>query len=81
VVIETPGHTPGHISFATVLAVFLQAAVFGFRHSYDLSARSITVGLIGLIMGIAYVAFGRNLWPLIAAHCVLNSMSMLDRVG
>ena len=67
-------------SFATILAVLLQAAIFGFRHSYDLSERSITVGIIGLIMGIAYMAFGRNLWPLIIAHCMLNTMSMLDRV-
>jgi hypothetical protein len=66
--------------FATVLAVVLQAMIFGFRHSYDLSERSITVGLIGLAMGIGYVAFGRNLWPLIIAHCTLNTMSMMDRV-
>lgn len=67
-------------TIATVLAVVLQAAIFGFRHSYDLSTRSVTVGLIGLVMGVAYVAFGRNLWPLIIAHCVLNGMSMVDRV-
>lgn len=67
-------------SFATFIAVLLQAAIFGFRHSYDLSSRSITVGLIGLVMGIAYVKFGRNLWTLIIAHCLLNTMSMIDRV-
>lgn len=67
-------------SFATIIAVLVQAAIFGFRHSYDLSARSITVGIIGLIMGMAYVIFGRNLWPLIIAHCILNSMSMMERV-
>ena len=67
-------------SFATVIAVILQAAIFGFRHSYDFSARSISVGIIGLILGIAYVKFGRNLWPLIIAHCILNSMSMVERV-
>ncbi len=67
--------------FATIFAVIAQAVIFGFRHSYDLSERSITVGLIGLAMGIGYVAFGRNLWPLIAAHCVLNTLSMLDRVA
>jgi membrane protease YdiL (CAAX protease family) len=67
-------------SFATVIAILIQAALFGFRHSYDLSARSISVGIIGLIMGIAYMYFGRNLWPLIIAHCILNSMSMLERV-
>ncbi len=67
-------------SFATIIAVVLQAVIFGFRHSYDFSARSITVSIIGLIMGIAYVKFGRNLWPLIIAHCLLNSISMVGRV-
>ena len=66
---------------ATTFAVVAQAAIFGFRHSHDLSERSITVGLIGLAMGIGYVAFGRNLWPPIAAHCILNTLSMLDRVN
>lgn len=67
-------------AIATVIAVVLQAAIFGFRHSYDFSARSLTAGIIGLIMGIAYVKFGRNLWPLIIAHCLLNTISMIDRV-
>jgi membrane protease YdiL (CAAX protease family) len=67
-------------SFATIIAVVMQAIIFGFRHSNDFSSRSITTGLIGLIMGITYVKFGRNLWPLIIAHCLLNTMSMVDRV-
>lgn len=67
-------------SFATVFAVIMQAVIFGFRHSYDLSERSITVGLIGLAMGISYVVFNRNLWPQILAHVILNTMSMIDRV-
>jgi membrane protease YdiL (CAAX protease family) len=67
-------------SFATVIAAIFQAAIFGFRHSNDFSERSITVGIIGLIMGIAYVKFGRNLWPLIIAHGVLNAGSMIGRV-
>ncbi|WP_298894693.1 type II CAAX endopeptidase family protein [uncultured Psychroserpens sp.] len=67
-------------TIATILAVLLQAVIFGFRHSYDLSERSITVGIIGLIMGIAYYVSGRNLWALIIAHCILNTLSMVDRV-
>lgn len=67
-------------SFATTIAVLLQAIIFGFRHSYDISERSITVAIIGLVMGIAYVKFGRNLWPLIIAHCLLNTMSMMEKV-
>lgn len=64
----------------TVLAVVIQAVLFGFRHSNDFSERSLTVGVIGLVMGIAYVLSGRNLWALIIAHCILNSFSMLERV-
>jgi membrane protease YdiL (CAAX protease family) len=67
-------------SLATTIAVLLQAMIFGFRHSYDISERSITVAIIGLVMGIAYVKFGRNLWPLIIAHCLLNTMSMMGKV-
>jgi len=67
-------------SFATAIAVILQAVIFGFRHSNDFSERSLTVGIIGLVMGIAYMVSGRNLWPLIIAHMVLNTLSMLERV-
>ena len=68
------------IPLSTLIAVLFQAAIFGFRHSYDLSPRSITVGLIGLVFGAVYVLSGRNLWPLIIAHIVLNTMSMADRI-
>jgi hypothetical protein len=67
-------------TFATILAVLLQAFIFGFRHSYDLSERSITVGIIGLVMGTVYVLSGRNLWPLIIAHCILNTLSFVEKV-
>jgi len=68
-------------SYATIFAVIVQAAIFGFRHfpSHGLSG-AITVSIIGLIMGTAYMVFGRNLWPLIIAHCILNTISMLERI-
>lgn len=66
--------------WSTFLALVIQAALFGFRHANELSERSVTVGLIGLSMGLGYICFGRNLWPLIIAHCLLNTLSMLDRV-
>ncbi len=68
------------VPLSTILAVLFQAAIFGFRHTYDLSPRSITTGLIGLVFGIVYVLSGKNLWPLIIAHIVLNSMSMIERL-
>jgi len=68
------------IPLSVVLAVKTQAAIFGFRHSptHGVSGAMVT-GVIGLVFGIAYVAFGRNLWALIIAHCFLNSMSMVER--
>ena len=68
------------IPLSAVLAVPSQAAIFGFRHSYDFSPRSITTGLIGLVFGTVYILTGRNLWPLIIAHIILNTMSMVDRL-
>ncbi len=74
------GFLANGLFWSTTTLLVSQAAIFGFRHSYDLSERSITVGLIGLAMGIGYVAMGRNLRPLIVAHCLLNTISMADRV-
>ncbi len=68
------------VPFSTMLAVLFQAAIFGFRHSYDLSARSVTTGLIGLVFGMVYILTGRNLWPLIVAHIILNTISMAERL-
>ena len=68
------------VPLSTALAVIMQAAIFGFRHSYDFSPRSITTGLIGLVFGTVYVLTGRNLWPLILAHVVMNTLSMIDKL-
>ena len=68
------------IPFSIVFAVIIQAAIFGFRHSPSHGlAGSIVVGIIGLVFGIVYVVSGRNLWPLIIAHCFLNTISMMDK--
>ncbi len=62
--------------FATVLAVVLQAVIFGLRHTNDLSDRSITVGLIGLAMGIGYVVFWTK--PVATHHCSLHPKHDVD---
>ena len=65
------------VKFRTTIAIIVQACIWGFRHSYDISERSISVFLIGIIMGIAYVKLDRNLWPIIIAHCAMNTLSMI----
>lgn len=68
------------LPISTILAVILQAAVFGYRHMPSHGyADALVVGIIGLTFGIVYVASGRNLWALVIAHCFLNTISMIDR--
>lgn len=66
-----------NVKFKTAIAIVFQACIWGFRHSYDISERSISVALVGIVMGIAYVKLGRNLWPVIIAHCAMNTMSLI----
>lgn len=66
-----------NVKFRTVIAIIFQACIWGFRHSYDISERSISVALVGIVMGIAYVKLGRNLWPVVIAHCAMNTMSLI----
>lgn len=66
-----------NVKFKTTIAILIQACIWGFRHSYDISERSVSVALIGIIMGIAYVKLDRNLWPVIIAHCAMNTISLI----
>ncbi len=66
-----------NVKFKTAIAIIVQACIWGFRHSYDISERSLSVALIGIIMGIAYVKLDRNLWPVIIAHCAMNTLSLI----
>jgi uncharacterized protein len=58
------------------VAVALQAALFGVGHFY-LGARGIaTATLVGVVYGSWYLLRGRNLWPLIIAHGITDTISM-----
>lgn len=70
----------GKVPWPAVWAVLMQAIIFGFRHSYDLSPRSVTTGLIGAVFGAVYVLLGRNLWPLIVGHMLMNTLSIADQL-
>jgi uncharacterized protein len=67
----------GSGSVATVAAVISQALLFGLAHWY-LGWRGVTTaGLIGLLYGVVYVGNGRNLVPLILAHGLTDSLSLI----
>jgi uncharacterized protein len=62
---------------ATAIAATGQALLFGAGHWY-LGLRGVcTAALIGLVYGVVYVCNGRNLVPLIIAHGLTDSLSLI----
>lgn len=61
---------------ASVFAVVLPALVFGYGHFYYQGIRGLVVtGMIGVTLGTLYLLYKRNLWPLILAHGVVDSLA------
>ncbi|MFC7537274.1 CPBP family intramembrane glutamic endopeptidase [Sphingomonas sp. GCM10030256] len=59
-----------------VLAVLTQAVIFGALHSYQGAGGAITAGTTGLIIGLVYIAGGRNLWAPIILHGLIDTVSL-----
>ena len=62
---------------ALTAAIVGQAVLFGVAHAYLGMRGAVTAAFVGLVFGVAYIAFGRNLWPLIVAHGVIDSASLI----
>jgi membrane protease YdiL (CAAX protease family) len=64
----------------SVVAVLLQAFVFGAAHVFNRGLFGLLVlGTVGAVLGTFYLVFGRNLWPTILAHGLGNTLGMLAR--
>ncbi len=67
----------GPIPFAAALAVIAQAVLFGQQHYYYQGlAGWVATGVIGAVSGFLYLAFRRNLWPLIISHGLSNTIGL-----
>ncbi|MEZ5557859.1 MAG: type II CAAX endopeptidase family protein [Pseudomonadales bacterium] len=62
--------------FGSRAAVVLQAVVFALGHFYQGPTGMANVLVVGLVMGAVYLRCGRNLWPVIAAHGVIDTIAM-----
>jgi len=62
---------------ALMISVAGQAIIFGLAHAYQGPVGVFKTGAIGLVFGLAYLAVGRNLWPLIIAHGLIDSIDMV----
>jgi membrane protease YdiL (CAAX protease family) len=62
---------------ATVAAILLQAVLFGLGHLGFGIRGAVTAGIVAIVYGTIYAMNGRNLWPLILAHGVTDSVSLV----
>ena len=62
---------------ACVIAVISQVSIFRLAHAYQGPVGVLKTGAIGLVFGLAYLAVKRNLWPLIIAHGLIDSIDMV----
>lgn len=57
-------------------AVVLQAALFALAHAYQGLMGIANIFALALVFGVVYELCGRNLWPLIAAHGVVDTIGI-----
>ena len=61
---------------ALLAAVVIQAVIFGVLHHG--TAGAIAAGVIGLVYGLLFWLGERNLWPLIVAHAIPDTISFVS---
>lgn len=59
---------------ALALGIVGQAVLFGFAHWYQGPAGMVPIGVVAVLTGIATTAWGRNLWPAIVAHGLVDTL-------
>jgi membrane protease YdiL (CAAX protease family) len=59
-----------------VLAVVGQAAIFALAHLYQGITGVLMIFVLALIFGAVFIRCGRNLWPVIAAHGLIDTLAM-----
>jgi CAAX protease family protein len=58
-------------------AVLVSAVLFGFGHYYKGPSGIVDSGFAGLVLGIAYLWSGRNLWTCVLAHGFMDTVALI----
>jgi membrane protease YdiL (CAAX protease family) len=67
----------GRSKAAYGMAVVISAVLFGYGHFYKGPAGIVDSGMAGIILGAVYVLSGRNLWPCILAHGLIDTFGVV----
>jgi membrane protease YdiL (CAAX protease family) len=66
----------GRSKVAYWVAVLIVSVLFGYGHYYKGPAGMIDSGMAGLVLGVAYLLSGRNLWVCILAHGFIDTFGV-----
>jgi membrane protease YdiL (CAAX protease family) len=66
----------GRRGWATAVALLAQAVLFALGHAYLGPRGMLNAGTLGLVASLAYLRNGRNLWPLIIAHGLVDTVGI-----
>jgi len=58
------------------VAVVAQATIFALAHIYQGPTGVANIFVLALVFGAVYLRSGRNLWPLIAAHGIIDTVGI-----
>jgi hypothetical protein len=62
---------------AWAISLVGSAVIFGLIHLFQGPIGMIRTGAIGLVFGLCYLAVGRNLWPLVIAHALIDTLDFV----
>lgn len=60
------------------IAIVLVSVLFGYGHYYKGPSGMVDSGMAGLILGVAYLLSGRNLWVCILAHGFIDTVGVVS---
>ena len=68
----------GQTRKASVIAIFCSSSLFGIVHFYQGPSGMLLAGVTGLLFSVAFLIRRRNLWPLVIAHGLINTISFIN---
>ncbi len=64
--------------FAWVVALIGSSIIFGLGHTYQGFAGVVKISIAGLILGMSFLGVKRNLWPLVIAHALVDTITFVQ---
>lgn len=68
----------GRNRWSTWVALLLSSMIFGLIHAWQGISGILITTCIGFIFGIAYLLNGRRIWPIIAVHGIVDTITLVS---